>query len=291
MKYALFLGCNIPARVGQYELSSRAVLGRLGVELVELRRFNCCGYPMRNVDEKAFLYSSAKNLAVAEKEDLPILTLCKCCYGGLKNAAHMLEQDPQLKVDLNKVLEKRGLRYEGRARIEHLLTVLHREVGLERIREAVTRPFDGLRIAAHYGCHALRPSGVTHFDDPIHPTIFEDLVDLTGAESVEWGRRLECCGAPLMGVNDGLSTFLTGRKLSSGKEAGAHYICTACPFCHLQFDWVQQTMISSNGDGNPLPSVLYPQLLGLAMGMDEESVGIGMNRIDIRDVGRFLRLE
>lgn len=288
MKFALFLGCNIPARAVQYDLSSRAVLGKLGVELVDLKGFNCCGYPLRNVDQRAFLLSAAKNLALAEKEGLHVLVLCSCCYGSLKKAAFILGQDPGLKSEVNGILEKSGVRYEGKSEIKHLLPLLFRDVGPERVKEKISRPFKGLNIAAQYGCHALRPSLVTSFDDPVNPRLFDELVSWTGAESVDWANRLECCGAPLMGMNDDLSTSLTGRKIRSAKQAGAGYICTACPYCHLQFDWIQKDMASRNGGGEPLAPILYPQLLGLSMGFDAESLGIGMNRLDIRDVVRFI---
>jgi len=287
MRFALFIGCNIPARAKQYEISSRAVLGRLDVDLVDSRRFNCCGYPLRNVDQRSFLLSAAKNLAVAEKEGLHILALCSCCWGSLKKAASLLDQDPALKTEVNRVLEKRGLRYEGKTEVKHLLTVLHRDVGLERLKGSIVRPFTGIKIATHYGCHTLRPSDVTQFDNPVNPTLFDELVEATGAESVPWEKRLECCGAPLLGINDDLSISLTAQKIGSGKEAGADYLCTACPWCHLQFDWVQEEMITGNGGGRPLPAILYPQLLGLSMGMEGEHLGIGMNRIDIRDLERF----
>ena len=287
MKFALFIGCNIPARAKQYEISSRAVLERLDVELVDSRRFNCCGYPLRNVDQRSFLLSAAKNLAVAEKGGLNIIALCSCCWGSLKKAASLLDQDPALKTEVNRVLEKRGLRYEGKTEVKHLLTVLHRDVGLEKLKGSIVRPFSGIKIATHYGCHTLRPSDITRFDDPVNPTLFDELVEATGAESVNWEKRLECCGAPLLGINDDLSMSLTAQKIGSGKEAGADYLCTACPWCHLQFDWVQEEMITGNGGGRPLPAILYPQLLGLSMGMEGEHLGIGMNRIDIRDLERF----
>jgi heterodisulfide reductase subunit B2 len=291
MKYAFFLGCNIPARVKQYELSSRAVLKRLGVELVDFRRFNCCGYPLRNLDERAFLLSAAKNLALAEQEGLDLLALCKCCFGSLKKAAHLLAQDPLLKNDVNGVLREKGLQYTGKVQVKHLLTVLRRDVGLDKVKNVISRPFDGLKIATHYGCHALRPSTVTQFDDPVNPTLFDEMVEATGAESIDWLNRLECCGAPLLGINDDLSTALTGQKIRSAKEAGADYLCTACPYCHLQFDWAQEKMTVQNGNGKPLPAVLYTQLLGLSMGLDGESLGIDANRIDINGIIRFFRLE
>ena len=287
MNYALFLGCNIPARVEQYDASARAVLRQVDVQLTDVREFNCCGYPMRNSNQKAFLFSSAVNLALSEKAGLDIMALCKCCFGSLKEAAHVLEEDQGLREEINGLLADRGLTYEGNLQIKHFLSVLYHDVGLDAIKSKVSAPYKKFKIATHYGCHALRPSSVTEFDDPVAPSLFDKLVEVTGAKSVDWASKLECCGAPALGVNDTLSMSLTGRKLKDGKAAGADFLCSACPYCHLQFDTVQEMMVSGNG-GDPLASILYPQLLGLSMGIDEQTLGIEKNRLDIGNVTSFI---
>jgi len=282
MKFALFLGCNIPVRVQQYDIAARAVLDRFNVEVVDFDDFKCCGYPMRNTSFKAFLLSAARNLAIAEQQELDIMTLCKCCFGSLKKAAHLLEEDPSLKDDINADLGKEGMAYRGgEISVTHLLSVLHKDLGLPAIEGKITRPFKSLNIATHYGCHALRPSDITQFDNPIEPVVFDELVEATGADSVDWPLKLECCGAPLLGSNDGLSADLTDRKLTDAKQAGGSYICSACPWCQLQFDQVQQDICERKGAEYGPPSVLYPQLLGLAMGIDKNDLALDMNRIDI----------
>jgi len=286
--YALFIGCNIPARLEHYESSARAVLRRLDVPLEDFREFNCCGYPMRNTQEGSFLLSSAKNLAVAEKAGLNILTLCKCCFGTLKTARHRLMEDDRLMAIINRQLAPHGLTFNGHTQVYHFLSVLHQDVGIEAIRTKIKRTFKDLNIATHYGCHALRPSAVTQFDDPTNPVLFDDLVSLTGAKSVEWENRLECCGAPLTGINDPLSQDLTRKKLESATDAGAAYLCSACPWCQLQFDTVQAQMISEDGSKQPVPSILYPQLLGLSLGIDGDKLGIDANRLSIREISKFM---
>ncbi len=286
MKYALFLGCNIPARVVQFETAARAVMGKVGIQLVDIRDFKCCGYPVRNLDQKAFLLSASENLAWAEKFGLNIMTLCKCCFGSLKEAEHFLKEDGDLQEEIKKLLAAKGMRYEGKTEVKHFLSVLYHDVGLDTLERNISNAFEGLKIATHYGCHALRPSDVTQFDDPVAPSIFDKLVEVTGAESVDYLRKLECCGAPVMGVNDDLSMSLTEKKLANGKKAGADYLCAACPWCHLQFDTVQKMMISQNGS-EPLASIVYPQLLGLSMGIDEKTLGIDMNQISLANITSF----
>jgi heterodisulfide reductase subunit B len=288
MRYALFQGCQIPARLPQYETAARAVLEKLDIDLVEIREFACCGYPMRNTDLTASLLAAARNLAIAHEQHLPLLVLCQCGYGQLRYAAHLLKEEPTVKEQLNHILTKEGLEYSQPPEIKHLLTVLYHDIGTEAIKEKITKPFTELRIATHYGCHALRPSEITAFDDPVNPSLFDELVELTGAESISWEARLDCCGAPLFGSNDTLALSLMAKKITSAHSAGAHYLAVACPYCHLQFDSVQKMVSIKNKTNHTLAPILYPQLLGLSMGMDSERLGLEMNELDISEVVGFL---
>jgi heterodisulfide reductase subunit B len=288
MKFALFLGCNISARLTQYASSSRAVLGKLGVDLVDVDEFNCCGYPIRYLHFRPFLLSSARNLALAERLNLPLITLCKCCYGSLRKADYLIKENTSLREDINHSLEKEGLKYEGTIEITHFLSVLHRFVGLEAIKEKIVRYYRGLKIATHYGCHALRPSDIVQFDNPLDPTLFDELVEITGAESTHWPTKLECCGAPALGVNDDLSIDLTRNKLKDARQSGADYLCAACPYCHIQFDTIQKRIFSEQEQNHHLPCILYSQLLGLSLGIDGQTLGLGMNQIDIGNIESFL---
>ncbi len=293
MKYTLFVGCNIPARVQQYELAARSVATRLGIELVENQEYKCCGYPMQNSDNKTFLMMAARNLALAEKEGLDMMVLCKCCFGSLKKAAHQIDQDTALQQEVNAFLAEEGLHYSGKAAIKHFLSILFHDVGIKKIKEKISSPFTDLNIATHYGCHALRPSDVTQFDNPVSPSLFDELVKVTGAKSVEWPLQLECCGAPLMGVNDELSMDLAGKKLADCKNASADYICVGCPYCQMQFDRVQNMMLSKQDHKreNEVPSIVYPQLLGLAMGISEEALGLKMNMLNITTLESYIQTE
>ncbi|MDY6953546.1 MAG: CoB--CoM heterodisulfide reductase iron-sulfur subunit B family protein [Thermodesulfobacteriota bacterium] len=291
MKLAIFLGCNIPIRLRQYETASRAVFEKLGVTLVDIPDFNCCGYPLRNIDLKAFVLSSARNLALSERENLNLVVLCKCGYGTLRMAQYLMKENRPLREEVNSILAKEGLKYEAEVQVRHLLSVLFHDVGTDTIKEKVIRPYEDLKIATHYGCHALRPSPIVQFDDPVAPSLFDQLVELTGAESVDWSAKLECCGAPLLGTNDELSLGFTEKKLTDARSAGAHYLTTGCVFCQMQFDTIQKQM-ETNGDTNDhVPSILYPQLLGLCMGLDKEILGLDNNEIDISGVQDFLATE
>jgi heterodisulfide reductase subunit B len=291
MKFALFHGCNIPARVEQYADATKAVCSRLGIELIEMTQFCCCGYPARNTDHRAYVLSAAKNIALAERAGLDMLVMCKCCYGSLKKASYFLNQDPDLTADINRILAKENLEYKNTIQVKHLLSVLYHDVGLERLKDNISITYSGLQIAVSYGCHAMRPSTVTEFDDPVSPKLFDELVEATGAFSVEWTRKLDCCGAPLTGINDRLATDMAQKKIDSARQAGAQFICTACPYSQLQFDGVQMRMSAQSNNGKPLAPILYPQLLGLCMGIDKKTLGISKNEIDLSAITSFLMTE
>jgi heterodisulfide reductase subunit B len=274
--------------VQHYEISARAVLKALGIEVKDIQEFNCCGYPMKNSDFETSLLFSARNLALAERQGLNVMTLCKCCFGNLKKANHALKEESALRNEVNTYLAQEDLEYKGSLEVKHLLSVLHKEIGAATLKEKATRPFKDLKIATHYGCHAMRPSDITEFDDPKAPVLFDQLVEATGAKSIDWSLKLECCGAPLMGINDELSMDLTEKKLENGKNSGADFICVACPWCQAQFDSVQEMMGSLRGSNHSLPSILYPQLLGLAMGIDGKKLGMDMNQIDVTGIEKYL---
>lgn len=267
MRYALFLGCKIPAKVPAYETATRAVLARLGVGVVDLP-FDCCGYPVRSLDRDASVVAAARNLALAGREGLDVLTPCKCCFGNLRHAQRCLAEDADLRQRVGDALKAEGLALPSAVRVDHLLPVLGRAVGCDTLRAAVVAPRSGLRVAAHYGCHALRPSAVTRFDNPMAPTLFEDLVRVTGATAVDWPRRLECCGEPLHDANPALSDRIARGKVADARESGAQVLVTACPYCHMRFTSIQA------GRDDALDLMLYPQLLGLAMGLPAASLGL-----------------
>jgi heterodisulfide reductase subunit B len=268
MKYALFVGCKIPSRLPAYATSTRAVLEHLGVTLVDLE-FNCCGYPARDVSRDAFVLAAARNLALAERAGLDLLTPCACCFGTLRQAIAFLAEDSALRSRVTQALADEELAWSGKVEVEHILPLLARVIGVDALAAAVRVPSTGLQVAAQYGCHTLRPSNVARFDNPMAPTIFETLIRLTGATPVDWPRRLDCCGDPLHGANTPLSEKITRSKIDDAVASGAQVMCTACPHCHLRFDGVQADMAAPS-----IRPLLYTQLLGTAMGLSAKSLGL-----------------
>ncbi len=277
MKYAFFQGCNIPIRIEQYANATEAVFNKFGVELQVIPEFNCCGYPVRNIDEKAYILPSVRNMAIAERAGLDILVICNCCFASLQKARHVLDNDKELKDELNAVLANENLEYKGTVQVKHYLTVLYEDVGTEKIKSKLVNKFKDLKISVIHGCHILRPREITRFDDSFVPAITEELMQTAGATSLDWQGRLECCGAALAGINDELSHMLLKDKLNGALDAGAEYITPICSYCHLQFDTTQKNLIEDDKNSKLLPVLLYPQLLGLCLGIDEKILGIEQN--------------
>ena len=291
MNYTLFIGCNIPARVPQYLTASQAVCKKLDINLTPITEFMCCGYPMRNIDEFIFLVCAAKNLALAEQKQKNLMVLCKCCYGSLKIAEFYLKQNQNLLDKVNKVLAKENLIFKGTIKIKHFLSVLHEDIQCSTLKSHVKIKFENLKIAASVGCHALRPGKITEFDTPANPTLFDDLVNLTGAKSINWSKKSECCGALLQGINNTLAKKIMMGKISNAQKAGANFISVACPYSFLQFDTFQSKTAKNDANWKTLGAVLYPQLLGLAMDIPPNTLGIQHNQISIESLESYLSPE
>ncbi|MBU1566993.1 MAG: CoB--CoM heterodisulfide reductase iron-sulfur subunit B family protein [Proteobacteria bacterium] len=277
MKYAFFQGCNIPIRIQQYATSTTAVLAKFGIEIEVLPEFNCCGYPVRNVDEKAYILPSVRNLAIAEKRGLDILVICNCCFASLQKAKNVMSKNRQLMAELNAILAKEDLHYSGTAEVKHYLTILYQDVGPEKIKAQRVNAFTGLNISVIQGCHILRPREITQFDDSFVPRITEELLQTSGAKSLDWRGKLECCGAALAGINNDLSYKLLREKVAGAQEAGADFITPICSYCHLQFDTTQKNILLVSEGEKLLPVLLFPQILGLCLGIDEQALGIASN--------------
>ncbi len=280
-KIAMQRCCTTPVMLRQYETSTDAVLRALGAEPVDLEGFGCCGYPLKNFNLEAYLFSSAKNMSLAEKEGLDVLTFCNGCYGSLRRAKFFLRKNDELRNSADKSLTEAGLSYRGGLEVKHLLHFLYRDIGKDSIRKKIDHPFDGLNIATHYGCQILRPWEEVGLNEQRSPVFFDELVEITGAKSIEWTAKFDCCGAPVWGINNELSRLLLEKKILNALTAGADLFCVACPFCQLQFGHIQRHLKEKGEIDDTLPSILYTQLLGLAMGLDEKVLGITKNRIDV----------
>jgi heterodisulfide reductase subunit B len=281
LKYLMFLGCVIPYRITSYEISARKVLERLDVELVEMPEFNCCGLPIDGVDHDAMLLLAARNLCLAEQQNLNILTLCPGCAGTLRKVNLSLQEDKKLKARVNGYLKEIGMEFKGgKTSVRHIIQALIEDVGLEKVKDSVVKPLTGLKVTEHNGCHILRPTKYVGFDDPDNPVLLKKLVEATGAECLDYLYETDCCGAPVIGVNDKIPLYLAGDKLRNVKAVDAQAMITVCPFCHMMFDINQPRIERLLSETFGIPVLHYPQLLGLAMGLSPKELAIDELRVD-----------
>ena len=278
LKLALYLGCTIQSEQYAYEMSVRETLPRLGVELVEMEGASCCGYPIKNVSIPMWLYLSTRNLAIASQLGLDILTLCNGCYMSLREARKALDEDVNLRSRIAQLLEVEGLKYEGDVKVYHLLDALHDLVGVDRVKDAVERPLEGLRFATHYGCHVLRPSELGAPDDPEDPHKLEELIEALGAETVDYPEKLDCCGAELAISYSDASLTMAGLKLKAVQRRNVDGLVVICPYCMKMLDAKQDAAKTTLGDPTiEVPVIYYTQLLGLTMGIDADKLGLNLN--------------
>jgi len=280
LKYLLFMGCVVPYRISSYEISTRKVLDKLGVELVEMPEYNCCGLPLDPVNHDMMLTLAARNLCLAEQQNLNIMALCNGCFGTLNHVNKELKEDRKLKDEVNGYLKEIGMEFKGTITVKHLIHVLAEDIGFEKIKDNIQRPLTQLRVAQHTGCHVIRPGKVVGFDDPENPTALKNLIKATGAKCLDYMDETECCGAPILGVNAEIPLQLAREKLGHIKAVGAQALITVCPFCHMMYDLNQPRIEKTFNEQFGIPVLHYTQFLGLAMGFSPDELALEQLRVD-----------
>jgi heterodisulfide reductase subunit B len=271
----MFLGCIAPANALGYDLSTRKVAQALDIELIDLN-FNCCGFPLLGVKQETSLVLAARNLAIAEAAGLDILTICGACSFMLSKLQKQYEQGKADKV--NAALNKLDLDYQGGVKVKHFARMLYEDYGVQKLRKAVKRPMNKLNIAAHYGCYYHKPSDVyDFFEDPDTPVSLDKLISLTGAKSIPYKEKMQCCGGALLGIEEDKSLFMSKEKLEHINEAEADAMVVVCPFCGVLYDGCQRDIEKKYEKEFNIPVLYYPQLLGLALGLDAKSLALDKN--------------
>ena len=284
-RYALFLGCTIPARQPNYELSARKALAKLGVKFVDLENMTCCAPPpVQSIDLETSFAVAAYNICLAEEANLDLITLCSGCFESLCAANAALKHSPPLRAKINKILSQAGKEFLGSKEVKHYLQVLIEDVGIENLKQKVSRTLSNLKVAAFYGCHMLRPSGHLKFDDPERPSILENLIEALGAESVEYRNKLKCCGGLLRGYSDEIALDLAREKLANTSKAGADCIATLCPFCFVALDIGQIQIRSKFQETYDMPVLHYSELLAMALGIDPEELALETHKVKVDKV-------
>ena len=283
--YALFLGCTTPTQVIQYELSSRWICRQLGIDLVDIDDFVCCGINQVNLSQEAGLLLAAMNLANAEANGLDILTLCAACTGHLAESVERLKNQ-ETRDRVNNQLKTVGLEYKGKAKVKHLSRVLYEDVGIDRIKEKIKIDLSNLRVAPHYGCHYLKPeSAFAGLDDPDNPNSLHQLIAAAGAFPVQYETLNLCCGGKSFPVSREVAFYLVEKKLDNLKAQKVDGLVVQCQTCYLMYSDQQKVIDDQLGKQYNIPVLLYPQLLGLALGGDPKNeLGLHLNTISLNNL-------
>ncbi|MFX0188934.1 MAG: heterodisulfide reductase-related iron-sulfur binding cluster [Candidatus Hodarchaeota archaeon] len=265
----LFPGCMISYRLPFIEVSIRKALEFFGIQFSENSKFSCCPEPngIKNSDELIYSITAARNLALAENDNRSILTPCNGCFETLKGIRSEIRSDLHFQDKINSYLLKIDLKAIGKSDVFHLVEFFH-NLGGDTIKDNIKYPLTGLRVAVHYGCHFLRPSNKIQMDDPMEPHIFDELITDLGAKSVEYDRKMDCCGGSLARADNpdsGMEMIHT--KLEIMKERRIDCIVVGCPQCFIQFDHIQQDLKKLDYEYD-IPVLYYSELLCIALGID-----------------------
>ena len=292
MRYALFLGCTIPARGQNYEMSAREVAKVLDIEFVNLENFACCGTPLQSSDNFTSMVLAARNLAIAGEKKLDICTLCSSCTSVLTEVNKELNEDKNLREKINKELKKIGMEFISGVKVKHLSRILYEDVGLDKIRSKIKKNLNDLSLSIHYGCHYLRPSDIYEkFDDAENPSTIDKLVEITGAKVVDYKNKLECCGGAILGVEQDISLNMAKKKLDNITSNKVDALVTICPFCTVMYQDNQRKIESKFEVKYELPVLFYPQVLGLAFGIDQRKLGFRLNKVRANNLLEKLGVE
>jgi heterodisulfide reductase subunit B len=263
-------------------MSVREVFPRFDVELVDLSETNCCGDPVKSVNNLAANYLAARVLALANKTGLQDLLLpCNRCHFVVSEAKSAFEKNKGVEGKIVGLLKEEGLEYNPDVKVWHVIDFLHDFIGLEKVKEKVQNSLKGLKLATHIGCQIIRYSDLGRVDDAENPRKLDELVGVLGADIVDYAEKLDCCGANLMLSHPDSALSLAGAKLNAVQNLGVDGLVVSCPDCGLMFDFKQKDAGTTVGAKLSLPVVYYSQLLGLALNIEEEKLGLHLNQTPV----------
>jgi succinate dehydrogenase / fumarate reductase cytochrome b subunit len=276
MNYAFFPGCVSKGACPELYQSVMQVYPKLGIDLKEMTTASCTGAGvLQEKNVKLGDALNARTFALAEQQGLPIMTICSTCQGVMSQANHRLTTQPNYLQEINRFLQEEGLNYRGTTTIKHFLWILLEDVGEDVLRKQITKPLTGLRAAPFYGCYIQRPTEALDFEEhPDRGKSLERIIEILGAEVVDFPGKTRCCGFPILTINKINSLSMVATHTQDAKSHGADIMVTPCPLCHLNLDGMQTQAASQHNTSINLPILHLPQLLGLAMGMDSKTLGL-----------------
>lgn len=287
MKYSYYPGCTLHSSTKEYDMSTKEVCKKLGIELVELEDWNCCGaLGAFSYDYLLSVTLPARNLALVEKQNLTLAAPCNACFHNLAKANKLLKENADLKNKVNDIMDSP---YNGNAQVRHLLDIIVNDVGLETVSKNAIKPLKGLKVAPYYGCLLVRPAEIARFDDPENPQSLDNLMKSLGAEVVPFHMKVKCCGASLIVGEEELALMLTRKILEAARDAGANCVAVTCPLCQTNLDTYQKKIESRYNIHLGLPVLYFTQIMGLAFGIEPKVLGLNKNMVSTDKVIDLLK--
>jgi heterodisulfide reductase subunit B len=275
-QYTYFPGCSAESTGLGYGLSVEAVAAPLEMELIELEGWNCCGStPYGSLAEEESLVVAARNLALAEKKGLDLVTPCSACYVTLNKANLHLIEHPARLAQVNEALAVANLSYHGNIRVRHIVDVLVNDVTPEFIASKMKVGLSGLKVASYYGCQLVRPR--YGLDDAENPTSLDRLVTALGAAAVDFPLKARCCGGSLTLSEESRVLGLMRKILESAARSEAQCLVTPCPLCQTNLDAYQARVNAAFKTDYKMPVLFITQLIGLALGLEAKELGLDTN--------------
>jgi succinate dehydrogenase / fumarate reductase cytochrome b subunit len=294
MKLAYWPGCVSRGFTPELHGSMDLVAPRLGLELVELDRANCCGAGVLAEHNQELADSlNARTFALAQSVAgaAGMMNICSTCQGAQSECQERLDASSEYRSEVNAHLAPESLSYEKSDGWwnKNLLWILVEEIGLDKLREAVVRPLDGLRIAPFYGCYIVRPTKRLGYEDhPERGSYLEQVIATLGAVPVDYAGAKKCCGFPVITMNRTTSLRQAGRHMADAIDAGADCVVTPCPLCHLNLDMQQPEAAKFVERDLGMPVLHLPQMIGMALGLEPKALGMNKHVVKTADVQRKL---
>ena len=285
MKLSYYPGCTLKSNAKNFEDSTLCSLAKLGIEVAELPRWNCCGtvYSLAT-DDLIHHVAPVRNLIFSKEAKADaLLTLCAMCYNTLKRANERLKKNSEDRDNINRFMDAEGLAYEGDVKVLHLLELLRDVITFENVAKKIVRPLTGLKVASYYGCLLVRPKEIG-LDNVENPQVLENLMTALGAQSLDFPHKTECCGAYQTVDNPGIVAERTYKILTSARGRGADAVAVSCPLCAFNLDNRQRETADLYPDFKKMPILYFSQLLGIALGCPEEALRFDLHDVDPKPV-------
>ncbi len=273
--FTYYPGCSSQGAGKHLDESVRAVAPELGIELDDISDWNCCGASVGTIGGGSLpnLALTGRNLAMAQEQgSRDVVTACAACYLNTHSGNEKIKADVKARARVNEALSAGDMTYTGDLQVRHMCEVLVNEVGTDKIKERVTNPLKGLKVAGYVGCQTVRPFAATDgggsYDTYEDPEFLDDFAEACGAEAVEYDLKTSCCGGSVAVMSPDRTLHLIKDIVQAAEDAGADVIATPCPLCQTNVEMYQDAVNKKFGTSFNMPVVFYSQLMAVAFGMD-----------------------